>query len=95
MVKPKHEVSLRRKSGSALFQKRKFRRNKFTKISGEKTSNTYIESNSNTNSSTALLLAKSPVVQLIILFHHQLKNLKHTAQQEWKYRMNQVKTVRV
>ena len=42
MVKPKHEVSLRRKSGSALFKKRKFRGNTLMKLYGEKTCNIYI-----------------------------------------------------
>ena len=62
MVKRKHEVSLKRKSGSTLFKKRKFRENILMKIYGEKTSNTYIQSNSNANSSTVAPLAKPPVV---------------------------------
>ena len=41
MVKPKHEVSQRRKSGSALFKKREFRGNIWMKIYEEKRSNTY------------------------------------------------------
>ena len=65
MVKLKHEVSLGRKSASALFKKRKFRGNKLIKISVEKTSTTYIQSNSNANSSTAPQFTKSPVKNLI------------------------------
>ena len=49
MLKRKHEASLRRKSGSALFRKRQFRGNQFTKTSGEET----IFSNSNTSSTAA------------------------------------------
>ena len=65
MVKLKHEVSLERKSASALFKKRKFRGNKLIKISAEKTSTTDIQSNSNANSSTAPQFTRSPVNNFI------------------------------
>ena len=65
MVKLKHEVSLGRKSASALFKKRKFRGNKLMKISAEKTGTTYIQSNSNANSSTAPQFTKSPINNFI------------------------------
>lgn len=67
MVKRKHEASLRRKSGSALFRKRKFRGNQFTKTSGEKT----ILSNSNTSSTAP----PSPVEKNFI--SSSAKKLKH------------------
>ena len=58
-------MSLRRKSDSALFKKWKFRGNILMKIYGEKTNNTYIQSNSDINSSTAPPFAKSPVDNFI------------------------------
>ena len=74
----------------ALFKKRKSRGNILMKIYGEKTSNIHILANSNTNSSTAPSFVKSPVDNFI-----SSSAKKHNAQQEWHYRMNQVKTVRV
>ena len=67
MVKPKHEASLRRKSGSALFRKKKFRGNQFTKTSGEKT----ILSNINTSSTAP----PSPVEKNFI--SSSAKKLRH------------------
>ena len=92
MVKPKYEASLKRESGSALFKKRNFKEKILIKIYREKTSNRYIQSNSDTNSSTSPPFAKSPVDNFI---SSSAEKLKHTAQQEWQYRMNQYKTVTV
>ena len=78
MTKPKHNVSLRRKSDSALFKGRKFRGNILMKIHEEKTSNTYIQSNSNANSSAPLPFAKS----LVDFTSSSDKKLKHIAKQE-------------
>ena len=92
MVKSNYEASLRRKLGSALFKKRNFRENILIQIYGEKTSNRYIQSNSDTNSSTSPPFAKSPVDNFI---SSSAEKLKHTVQQEWQYKMNQFKTVTV
>ena len=52
----------------------------------------YIQSSSDIDFSTAPPFAKSPVDNFISSF---AKKLKPTAQQEWQYRMNQFKAVRV
>lgn len=62
------------------------------KIYGEKTCNTYTQSNSDTNSSPAPPFTKSAVDNFI---SSSTKKQKHTVQQEWRYRMKQFKAVRV
>ena len=79
MVKSKQEVSLKRKSGSALFEKRKFRGNILIRIHWEKTCNTYTQSSGDINSSTASSFAKSPVENFI---SSSAIEHKRTAEQE-------------